>query len=955
MSFSTFEGDEDATATNPVSSSSDSADSQEQNATQESQQPEKEKLVVLVDSHSLIYQVFHAMQTMTAPDGTEVGAVYGFFRDLADLRDRYEPEYLLCCFDIGDVTFRNDLYDQYKAHREPMPPALFGQVERIRDSMAILGIPSLGLSGYEADDLLATLSQAAAAKGYRVLLVTSDKDCRQLLNDQVKMVNIRKGTVFGPQELMEDWGVRPDQVVDFQSMVGDSVDNVPGVPKIGPKAAKELLAAYDNLDSIYQNVDKIAGAARKQTLIDHRAQAYLSRSLVELDRNVPIKLEWDAWHQITADHQGLQKLFQELGFRGLADRYLARSQAQSSAESNQVESTIDRSQYRCIDTKAKLEALQSELTASLSSLPPEQRMLSIDTETTSVYAAQADLVGVALAWPGANPVYIPVKGPADQSQRLLDLNDVRQFLGPFLEDSSIAKVGQNLKYDLIVFANHGFQVSNVTFDTIIADYLCSPGERNHSLDELAKKNLAHAMIPITDLIGTGKNQCLICDVDIDRVTEYAAEDADVALQLVPSMQQNLQSMSLEDVFSNLEMPLLRVLAEIERNGIAIDVPTLAKMQVEFEDRIETLREQIFTVAGQRFNPDSPKQLAQLLFDQLGLRVVKKTKSGPSTDVDVLQELAEEHPLPALIIEYRQITKLKSTYVEALPKLINPKTQRIHSSFRQDVAATGRLSSVDPNLQNIPIRTEEGRRIRSAFKPGYADWLLLAADYSQIELRIMAHKCDDETLKAAFFANEDIHTTVAAEVYNVALEDVTSNQRRNAKAVNFGILYGQSPFGLAKSIGIPKSDAAVFIDEYFAKFSKVRAFMLETLANARRDGFVATMSGRRRYLKGIRDFSKLNSNQQKTLLEPERMAVNTVIQGSAADLIKLAMIRVSQQMKVSKLRANMLLQIHDELVFEVHQDDATEFSELVRHEMVNAMTLNVPLVVDVKTGTNWADC
>jgi DNA polymerase-1 len=582
-------------------------------------------------------------------------------------------------------------------------------------------------------------------------------------------------------------------------------------------------------------------------------------------------------------------------------------------------------------------------------------MLSIDTETTSIYPAQADIVGIALAWPDAVPAYIPIQGPTNQSDRLISLDNARAVLSPFLHDASIAKVGQNLKYDLIVFANHGFQLSNVSFDTIIADYLCSPGERNHSLDELAKKTLAHSMIPITDLIGTGKNQCLMCDVDIDRVTEYAAEDADVALKLIPTMQQNLQAMSLEDVFTSLEMPLVQVLADIERIGIAIDVDTLTQLRSEFEGRVEELRERIFTVAERRFNPDSPKQLAQLLFDDLGLRVVKRTKSGPSTDVDVLQELALEHPLPAIIIEYRQITKLKSTYVDALPKLINPKTDRIHSSFRQDVAATGRLSSTDPNLQNIPIRTEEGRRIRSAFKPGYQDWLLLAADYSQIELRIMAHECDDETLKAAFDANEDIHTTVAAQIYNVSAEDVTANQRRNAKAVNFGILYGQSPFGLAKAIGIPKGEAAVFIDEYFAKFSKVRAFMLDTLAKARRDGFVATMSGRRRYLKGIRDFSKLNDNQQKTLLEPERMAVNTVIQGSAADLIKLAMIRIWRRMKESKFRANMLLQIHDELVFEVHQEDAEEFSELVRYEMVNAMKLNVPLVVDVKTGKTWADC
>jgi DNA polymerase I len=951
MSLDLF-GDEPASP--EVTGSNDSAGPATP-ATSDSSLPTRteNKLVILVDSHSLIYQVFHAMPTMTAPDGTEVGAVHGFFRDLIDLRDKFDPDYLLCCFDVGEATFRNDLYDQYKANREPMPPALHAQVERIRASMSTLGIPSIGLLGFEADDLLATLSTQAEAAGYRVMLVTSDKDCRQLLSDQTTMYNIRKATSFGPAELLEDWGVRPDQVIDFQSLVGDGVDNVPGVPKIGPKAARELLNQFNTLDILYSRLDEITGAARKLTLSENRDKAYLSQELVALRRDVPVDFEWTNWRNPPVDRADLTKLFQDLGFRRLAERYLEKYA--SAEQSAAPKSTLDRSRYRCIDTIAKLHELQSELLAYFQSCDQASRILSIDTETTSPSPAAADLVGIALAWPDAAPCYLPILGPDDERTRLLPIQSARDVLGPFLTDATIGKIGQNLKYDLTVFANHGFDVANVGFDTLIADYLCSPGDRNHSLDELAKRNLEHTMIPITDLIGTGKNQITMNAVAIDQITEYAAEDADVALQLMSMMQAKLASLDLQSVFQQLEMPLISVLADMERTGITIDLSQLQNLHDEFQKRCDRLFDQIIDVAGDGFNPDSPKQLAKLFFDDLKLRVVKKTKNGPSTDVEVLQELAEEHPLPKLIIDYRQMTKLKSTYVDALPKLVNPKTARVHTSFRQDVAATGRLSSSDPNLQNIPIRTDEGKRIRSAFIAGYPDWLLVSADYSQIELRMMAHYCDDATLKAAFMKNEDIHAAVASQVYAVPIDQVTSAQRRSAKAINFGILYGQSPFGLAKALGISKSDAATFIDEYFAKFSSVRSFILQTLTNARRDGYVATMSGRRRYLRGIRDFNKLNSNQQKTLLEPERMAVNTVIQGSAADLIKIAMIRVWHKLNASNLRAKMLLQIHDELLFESHRDDVDALKQLVQTEMTEAIQISVPLAVDVQVGANWADC
>ena len=932
----------------------ENADSAQDIAFQEPVGLQNGDLVVIVDSHSLIYQVFHAMPTMTAPDGTDVAAVHGFLRDLAELRRRYDPAYLLCAFDESEVTFRNELYPEYKAHREPMPAALHAQVKTIRKSLQTLAIPVLSQPGFEADDILATLTSQAEAAGASVILVTSDKDCRQLLSENTSMLNIRKGTLFGPAELIEVWNIRPDQVVDFQAMCGDSVDNVPGVPKIGPKAAADLLAQFDSLDGVYENVDSISANARRKTLQDHRDQAYLSRDLVRLDRNMAMATDWIAWRRPMANATELEQLFQQLGFRQLATRYMDQAST-SIAASNQPEMPkIDTTQYRCIDSNLKLVELVAEIRESLDKLPEQERWLSIDTETTSTAPTSATLVGIAMAWNDATPVYVPVRAPQEFKSRTLALRFVIEQLGPLLADATLRKIGQNLKYDLIVFANHGFDVANVAFDTMLADYLCSPGDRNHSLDELSKRNLGHEMIPIKELIGSGKTQITIDAVDLDRVTQYAAEDTDVALRLVPILQQRLTIMQIDSVFYDLEMPLVSVLVEMERNGIQIDPDRLQRLSGQFEQKIAGLRDQIFEYANDKLNLDSPKQLANLLFERLNLRVVKRTKSGPSTDVEVLQELALEHPLPALIIEYRQASKLKSTYIDALPKLINPITGRVHTSFRQDVAATGRLSSTEPNLQNIPIRTEEGRSIRSAFIVPGPEWIFLAADYSQIELRMMAHFCNDETLTKAFLNDEDIHTAVAAQVYGCELQIVSPEQRRSAKAINFGILYGQSPFGLAKALNIDKGAAAEFIDAYFANFSGVRAFMLSTLAQARRDGYVATMSGRRRYLNGIRDFSKLNPNQQKTLLEPERMAVNTIIQGSAADLIKVAMIALHRRLSSSKLKAKMLLQIHDELLFEVHRDDAEELHAIVKHEMTHAAQLSVPLIVDIKTGPTWAD-
>ncbi len=936
-------------------------------------------LVIIVDSHSLIYQVFHAMPPITGPNGQEVGAVHGFLRDLADLRDKWQPAYLICAFDESEVTFRNELYDQYKAHRDPMPESLRAQMPIIHRAVETLQIVKLSLPGFEADDILATLAAEVEKVGARCLLVTSDKDCRQLLSDYVQMLNIRKSEIFDANSLQLAWGISPGQVVDYQALVGDSVDNVPGVPQIGPKAAQQLLTEFGSLEGIYAAIDRVAGAKRQETLRTHQREAFLSQNLARLRRDVPIEIDWLAWRNRFPQAKEVSDLFLELGFRRLSERFTVASSTNSAVS---PEPLVDRSQYRRIvpdETKAtedrvsetilqgsvistpsvhkpicqSLTSFIDEIVEHYRNQPEESRFLAIDTETTSLSARDAEPVGYSIAWSEGQAAYLPILGP-DPTQ-LLNHDAVKVFLKGLLEDPSIRKIGQNLKYDLLILRGQGLHVHGLAMDTMVADYLLEPGGRNHNLDDLAKRHLGHETITINQLIGSGKEQRSMATVDLDLIAVYASEDVDVPFRLNAILAPELSRASLKRVFEDIEIPLIDVLAEMEFNGIAVDCERLQELGVGFTRKIESLKHEVLTLAGEDFNPDSPKQLASILFEKLGLRVVKKTKTGASTDAEVLQELALEHPLPEKIVAYRQATKLKSTYVDALPLMVSPKTGRIHTSFRQDIAATGRLSSSEPNLQNIPVRTEEGRAIRSAFKPGYDGWLLMTADYSQIELRVLAHYCGDASLKHAFQNDEDIHTRVAAEVHGVSVSEVTSTMRREAKAVNFGILYGQSPFGLAKALGISKGEAADFIDRYFDRYRSVREFMRQTLDACRRDGFVMTISGRKRFLKGLRDFGVLNPQQQKTLLEPERMAVNTVIQGSAADLIKIAMIRIHRKLRESSLQAKLLLQIHDELIFEVPPEEVPQLAELVRHEMVHAVSLDVPLRVEIKTGSNWAAC
>ncbi|HEX4129409.1 MAG TPA: DNA polymerase I [Pirellulales bacterium] len=887
------------------------------------------KTVYVVDANSLIFQVFHAIPEMTGPKGEPVNAVFGFTRDLLHLIEHRNPDYLFCAFDMAGPTFRHNRYEQYKATRSEMPNDLAPQFPAIHRVASAMGIPVLGVEEYEADDLLATLAHETEQFGGDCFLVTADKDCRQLITEHVSVYNVRKDAVFDAAALKQEWGIAPEQVVDFQSLVGDAVDNIPGVARIGPKTARELLEKYGTLEGIYEHIDEITGAKR-QYLLDGRQNAFLSRELVRLDSAVPGTIDWQAGRVGGFDVPKLLALCAEFGFHRMTDQIRSLDVGHAPAEWI--------ADYRTVDTPEKFAAFLDDLR--------RQPHFSFDTETTSINPTQAEIVGYSFAWKAGEAYYLPVRGPASEAK--LDAASTLAALRPVLEDEHIGKIGQNLKYDVLVLRAAGVTMRGVQFDTMVASYLLDAGERNHNLDELAARYLNHTNIKISELIGTGKNQKCIDEAPIERVTQYAGEDADVALRLWPMLAAKLEEAGLTELFERLEMPLVDVLVELEYNGIQIDVERLAALSSDYGGRITGLEQEIYTLAGREFNIASPKQLQQILFVEQKLPVLSKTKTGPSTDVDVLEELARQHPLPAKIIEYRQFAKLKGTYLDALPTMVNPRTRRVHASFHQAVAATGRLSSSDPNLQNIPIRTDTGREIRSAFLPGEKDWLLLAADYSQIELRVLAHFSHDAVLSEAFARDEDIHTLVASQVYNVALDAVTREMRRAAKAVNFGIIYGQSAFGLARALEIEQTRAAEFIDAYFTRYPGVGEFFTGLLEDARQRGYVTTILGRRRAIRGIRP----GAPRQRNL--SERTAINTVIQGSAADLIKQAMIAVHARLRREQLRARLLLQIHDELIFEVPPDEADALAALVAAEMSGVMTLGVPLKVDVKTGRNWAE-
>ncbi len=922
------------------------------------------KSVWVIDGHSLIHQVFHALPEMSSPSGEPVGAVFGFTRDLLFLIEEKKPDYLFCAFDMPGKTFRHAMYDQYKIQRPEMDAELIPQIASIRRVLAVMGIPALGIEGFEADDILATVARSTDELGGQCILVTSDKDCRQLITDRVKLFNIRKNTFLERAALMEDWGITPEQVVDYQALVGDSVNNVPGVPMIGPKFARQLLEQYGTLESVLDHAAHVPGAKRKENLAKFRDQAILSRDLVRLDAHVPVAIPWDMpAGQI--NRAAALALFREFGFRSLVMKIDALTKSLAGGELFQKEIPLDEARpeytrpsphppagpapsdvphyppptYHLVDTTEAFDSFLAEL--------KKQKSFSLDTETTNIMPRWAELVGLSFSWDENQAWYLPVRSPPGEQH--LDLNATLGALRPILEDPTLEKTGQNLKYDIIVLRGAGINLSGAAFDTMLASYLLEAGQRNHNLDDLALDYLGHSTIKISELIGSGKNQKRMDEVPTRQVADYAGEDALLPVRLKPILDKKLKEHQLTDLFAKVELPLVGVLAEMEWWGVKVDVARLAELSRQYGRRLEELEAEIYAIAGRAFNIASPKQLQEVLFTELKLPVVKKTpKTGPSTDAEVLEQLARLHPLPAKLLEYRLYAKLKSTYVNALPALVHPQTGRVHASFNQVVAATGRLSSSDPNLQNIPVRSDIGREIRSAFIPGQPGWTLLAADYSQIELRILAHFCADESLCQAFARDEDIHARVAGQVNNVPLDQVTPEMRRQAKAVNFGVIYGQSAFGLSRALGIEQDAAQKFIDDYFEGYPGIEQFLQQILAECVKNGYVKTILGRRRAIKGVRP----NAGRQRNLAE--RTAINTVIQGSAADLIKLAMIAIDRRLKSENLQARMLLQIHDELIFEVPSQNLPALAALVSQEMAGVWNLKVPLKVDLKSGPTWAD-
>ncbi|MCL2347306.1 MAG: DNA polymerase I [Planctomycetaceae bacterium] len=940
--------------------------------------------VWVLDAHGILYQVFHALPSdMSSAKGEPVGAIFGFVRDLLTLYFDHKVPSLFCAFDLPGPTFRHEIDVSYKANRKEMPEPLSQQIQMLQPVLETFGIPVLGVPSFEADDLMATMAAKAEASGRNCVLVTADKDCRQLITGHVSLFHLRKQQFYKADDLMSDWGIRPDQVVDFQSMVGDSSDNVPGIPLIGPKLATQLLQKYGTLENILDHADEVSGQKRKENLKNGRDTAMMCRKLVTLCKDVPMEIDWASGHVGGFDGECLKAMCRRFNFRSLLSKIdqLVQMFGTRKIETSHFDDATfvnapladasDEKQGTLFDT---LDETDEPPVHSASTVAATYRLIndkrsfdefftafgkhvdhrnsnacfSFDLETTSLSVVDAQIVGMSFCWQNDVSWYLAFRAPLGEPT--LSCDETLAILKPFLENPAIGKIGQNIKFDMLILRKFGVRPAGIRFDTMVADYLLHAGEQRHNLDELAERYLKHTTIKITELIGTGKKQRRMDEVPSRNTADYAAEDALVPWLLWPILEKMLQEQNLAGLFQKMEMPLIDVLVELESNGITIDAEQLKRLSRHYTQRLAKLEMEIQDMAGESFNIASPKQLQKILFEKLKLPTVKKTKTGTSTDIEVLEQLVPDHPIAAKLIEFRQASKLKGTYIDALPLLADPATHRIHASFHQAVTATGRLSSSNPNLQNIPIRTEEGREIRTAFVPGSGFDVLLSCDYSQIELRVLAHFTGDKNLKQAFAEDEDIHASVAAQVYHVSPDQVTSDMRRTAKAVNFGIIYGQSAFGLAKQLGIEQREAAGFIEAYFAKYPTIQTFLDETLDTCLHNGYVTTFAGRCRRIAGIRPkrFGQLNLS--------ERTAINTVVQGSAADLMKMAMLAVHRRLQqdghTGQFGAKMLLQIHDELVFEVRQQTLPMFEEMLQQEMLLGQPLSVPLRIDVKTGFNW---
>ncbi len=887
---------------------------------------EKQKTIYLIDGTAYIYRAYHAIRALSNSRGLPTNAIFGFTRMLMKLMEDRSPEYVAMFFDAKGPTFRHEMYKDYKANRPPMPEDMVVQLPYIKKVTAAFNLPIIEMQGFEADDLIGTTARLAEKEGYSIVIVTGDKDFMQLVTDKIAIWDPMKDSTIDLQSIKEKFGIEPHQMIDVQGLSGDTADNIPGVPGIGQKTALTLIKTYRSMQGVYEKLDTITQKRQRENLGNFKEQAFLSRELVTINTQVPLSLDHAKFKVTAPARQKLTELFKILEFRQLQQAF-------------PEQADLSRKDYQAIMNIADLQTLISRLETA--------GRFALDTETTSTNPMQANLVGLSFAVRAHQAFYIPCTHNYLGAPEQLDLNIVLDRLRPILENPAIEKIGQNIKYDWMVLARHGINLAGVAFDTMLASYLLDPSKRAHNLDQIALDFLDHKTITFEQVAGKGKNAVLFSQVALDKAIPYACEDADITLMAYDVLNPKLKELGLDELMTSVEMPLVPVLMQMEMRGTGLDVNRLHELSGSFKQQLDALEGSIYGLAGESFNIKSSQQLGRILFEKLKLPIQKKTKkkTGFSTDVNVLTTLAEYHELPAFILQHRTLAKLKSTYTDALIELVNPQTGRIHTSYNQTVAATGRLSSSDPNLQNIPIRTEEGRKIRRAFVPRRG-WHLVSADYSQVELRILAHYSEDDILIKAFMENEDIHTRTACEVFQVTPQVLTTELRRQAKAINFGIIYGMSAFGLSKQLEISRKMAQTFIDQYFTRYSGVKRFLEQTISEARHTQQTSTLLGR------IRILTDINSGNHIIRQAAERTAINTPIQGSAADLIKVAMIQINQALGEKKLKSAMLLTVHDELVFEVPPDELKVVTRLVKDIMEGVWELKVPLKVNIAHGHNW---
>ena len=920
--------------------------------------------LVLVDGSSYLYRAFHAFPPLTNSAGEPTGAMYGVLNMLKSLISQVQPSHIAVVFDAKGKTFRDEMFEQYKSHRPPMPDDLRKQIQPLHDIIRALGIPLLVIEGVEADDVIGTLAVAASKTNQKVLISTGDKDMAQLVDDNIMLINTMNNTLLDREAVIEKYGIPPELIIDYLALMGDSADNIPGVAGVGEKTALGLLQGIGSMAEIYANLDKVAelpirGAKKLgDKLLAEKEMADLSYRLATIKTDVALDITPEQLTLGASNNDQLTEYFGRYEFKRWLNEVMNGAdsitnnnerptkinhyQATPALAQNNDDETlpaiqIDRSRYETLITESDLNRWVDKLN--------QAKLFALDTETDNLDYMAANLVGISFAFENGEAAYLPLQLDYLGAPKTLEKTTALALLKPILENPAIQKVGQNFKYDLTIFARNGIDVQGVAFDTMLESYVLNSTGR-HNMDDLAKRYLGHQTISFEEIAGKGKNQLTFNQIPLEKAAEYAAEDADVTMKLQQVLWEKLsKEPTLKKLFKEMELPLLGVLSRMERRGVLIDSDALFLQSNEIANRLSELEEQAYVLAGQPFNLASTKQLQEILFDKLGLPVIQKTPKGaPSTNEEVLEELAFSHELPKVLVEHRGLSKLKSTYTDKLPQMVNPQTGRVHTSYHQAVTATGRLSSSDPNLQNIPIRNEEGRRIRQAFiaRKGFT---VVAADYSQIELRIMAHLSQDQGLINAFTQGKDIHRSTAAEIFGVALDEVTSEQRRNAKAINFGLIYGMSAFGLSRQLGIGRADAQSYMDLYFKRYPGVQTFMHDIREKAKAQGYVETLFGRRLYLPDI------NSSNGMRRKAAERVAINAPMQGTAADIIKRAMIQLDQKLQNDPDIA-MIMQVHDELVFEVRSEKVAFYSELIKTQMESAADLVVPLIVEVGQGTNW---